>query len=282
MKLSVCVITYNHEKYIAQCIESILFQIVDFEFEIVIGVDKSTDRTLQICRNYQLKHPNLIRIIEHNENIGMINNWLDTINKSIGHFIAICEGDDYWNDSYKLNKQISFLNNNPKYVGCFHNTEERFEELTKASILYCDFPHAKAISYKEICSFNPIPTCSVVFVRNYLGDLPDWYSTLPIADWPLHLINSQYGDFWYIPEVMGVHRHSFSSTWSLRSKEKNSRVVVEVYDIMINGFHNNIKIRNLLIKSRKNFKLRNKFPIINYFEYLYLKLLKKVNSVSNN
>ena len=282
MKLSVCIITYNHENYIAQCVESILFQIVDFEYEIVIGIDKSSDETLKICRGYQSKYPNLIKIIECTDNIGMMRNWVNTIKNCKGDFIAICEGDDYWIDPYKLKKQVAFLINNPKYVGCFHNTEERFEEETKSSILYCDFTHAKAISLKELSRFNPIPTCSIVFVNKYVQDFPEWYSYLPIADWPLHLINAQYGDFWYIPHIMGVHRHSLSSTWSLRSQEKNSSVVVEVYDKMILGFHHNIEVRNLLIKGRRKFKFYKKFPLLNYGDYIYNKFKQILNVKASN
>jgi glycosyltransferase involved in cell wall biosynthesis len=277
MKLSVCIITYNHEKYIAQCIESALFQIVDFDFEIVIGIDKSSDNTLAICKSYQSKFPNLIRLIECKENIGMIKNWINTIKSCKGDFIAICEGDDYWIDPYKLKKQVHFLINNNKYVGCFHNTEERYESGGKPSLLYCDFNNSQAISLVELSRYNPIPTCSVVFLNKYIQNLPDWYFEMKVADWPLHLINAQHGNFWYIPHVMGVHRLSLSSSWSLQSKERNSKVVIEEYEKMIIGFHRNIYLSNLLKKGKIRFQVYMRFPILNYLEYIYYKSLKLFN-----
>lgn len=119
MKVSACIITYNHEKYIRECLEGAINQIIDYEYEIVISDDKSSDNTLQICLEYASKYPNLIRILPSEFNLGMIGNWIKSISNCKGKYIALCEGDDYWTDPLKLKKQVDFLEENGGYVACY-------------------------------------------------------------------------------------------------------------------------------------------------------------------
>jgi glycosyltransferase involved in cell wall biosynthesis len=115
MKVSICSITYNHEKYISQAIESWLQQETNFEFEIVIGEDGSKDNTRAIISKYIEQYAERIKMISSQENVGMLGNFLRTIEACNGDFIAICEGDDYWIDNKKLQKQIDFLESNSDY-----------------------------------------------------------------------------------------------------------------------------------------------------------------------
>jgi len=115
MKLSVCMITFNHARYIKQAIDSILMQNCSFDYEIVIGDDASTDNTRNILQDYRVKYPEKIKLVLHNNNIGMLSNFTETINKCTGKYIAILEGDDYWTDPYKLQNQVDFLDANPDY-----------------------------------------------------------------------------------------------------------------------------------------------------------------------
>lgn len=118
--VSVIVLTYNHETYIAQALESILMQKTDFPFEILVGDDSSTDRTLEIVEEYQKKNPGIIRIIRHEKNVGAARNAYDTVTTSTGRYLANCEGDDYWTDPYKLKTQVEFLENHHEFIGCTH------------------------------------------------------------------------------------------------------------------------------------------------------------------
>ena len=102
LKASVSMITFNHEKFIAQAIESIMSQQTSFEFELVIGDDGSTDNTRAICEQYQKQFGNKIRLIFNDKNIGSVNNFLQNIYSCDGDFIAICDGDDFWTDNSKL------------------------------------------------------------------------------------------------------------------------------------------------------------------------------------
>lgn len=113
--VSVWMITYNHEKYISQALDGILMQKTNFNYEIVIGEDCSTDRTREICIEYQKKYPDKIKLLLNEKNIGVTPNFIQTLKACKGKYIALCEGDDYWTDSYKLQKQVDFLEANPEY-----------------------------------------------------------------------------------------------------------------------------------------------------------------------
>jgi hypothetical protein len=170
---------------------------------------------------------------------------------------------------------VDFLEANPDYVGCFHNTEERFQDGMNASTLYCSYKHAQSISFKDLSYANKIPTCSVVFVNRYVKNLPDWFFKIPMGDWPLHLINAQYGNFWYIPHVMGVHRLTTSSTWVLQSQKRNVQFVINAYDLMLIGFSNKPDLAKLLKKGKKRFILFYKYPYLGRFSVIINKLFKK-------
>jgi glycosyltransferase involved in cell wall biosynthesis len=119
-KVSVCMITYNHERFIAQAIESVLEQKTAFDFELVIGEDCSTDNTRTIVMTYSQKYPNQIRALIREKNIGTGQNLFKTINECKGQYIAHLDGDDYWTDPLKLQKQVDFLDAHPSYSLCCH------------------------------------------------------------------------------------------------------------------------------------------------------------------
>lgn len=119
--LSVVTITYNHAPYIAKCIEGVLMQQVNFPMEFIIAEDCSTDGTRAICEEYAQKYPDLIRLITSETNVGANPNELRAMKAAKGKYIAYCEGDDYWTDPLKLQKQVDFLESHPDYSVCFHN-----------------------------------------------------------------------------------------------------------------------------------------------------------------
>jgi glycosyltransferase involved in cell wall biosynthesis len=118
-KVSIFIVTYNHENYISQCIDSVLSQVTNFDYEIIIGEDCSYDNTLQICLNYQLEHKN-IRLLKSDKNIGLIANWIRSIKACRGKYIAICEGDDFWIDPNKLQIQTDFMDANIRFCDVFY------------------------------------------------------------------------------------------------------------------------------------------------------------------
>mgnify|MGYP002079321440 CR=1 FL=1 len=133
--VSVCMLTYNHEKYISQAIESVISQETDFSIEIVIGEDLSTDNTRKICEDYQRKYPEKIKLLSRESNLGVIRNSIETLKSCEGKYTAICEGDDYWTDKLKLQKQVDFLEKNLDY-GLVHTDCTNVDETDRLLIKY--------------------------------------------------------------------------------------------------------------------------------------------------
>ncbi len=128
-------LVYNHEKYIATALNSILMQNVHFDYDIVVGEDCSTDNTRKILLEYKKKYPDKFKLILHNKNVGAINNQNITMKNCTGKYIACLEGDDYWSDPNKLQKQIDFLEANPEFSFCFHNAYV-YDEDTRTEYLF--------------------------------------------------------------------------------------------------------------------------------------------------
>jgi len=120
--VSIFMITYNHENFISQALEGVLMQQVNFEYEIVLGEDFSTDNTRKIILEYAQKYPNRFKLILHDKNVGPMVNEKIVMNSCTGKYIAMCEGDDYWIDSQKLQKQVDFLEANSAYAGTAHQS----------------------------------------------------------------------------------------------------------------------------------------------------------------
>jgi len=123
LMVSVFMITYNHEKYIKKAIDGILMQKVNFSYEIIIGEDCSQDNTRSILNEYFKKYPSKIKLLLHEKNIGMHENVNAVWRECRGKYIASCEGDDYWIDPNKLQKQVNFLERHPQYIGTAHKIQ---------------------------------------------------------------------------------------------------------------------------------------------------------------
>lgn len=121
--ISILMLTYNHEEYIAQALESILMQKVNFKYEIIIGDDCSTDNTQEILIRYKEKHPDTIKLVLRQENIGATKNGYEIARMAIGKYISYLEGDDYWTHQDKLQKQVEFLEREQEFVACAHKCE---------------------------------------------------------------------------------------------------------------------------------------------------------------
>lgn len=119
-KVSVCVLAYNHEKYIRQCLQSIVDQEVDFDFEVIVGDDCSTDGTRMILQEFVERYPTLIKVVQNKRNSGYFKNYMNTHSMATGMYVAHCDGDDYWYPG-KLKWQAGFLDNNPDVAATFSN-----------------------------------------------------------------------------------------------------------------------------------------------------------------
>lgn len=204
--------TYNHGPYIRQCIEGVLMQKTTFSFEYIIGEDCSTDETREIVLEYSKKYPNIIRVVTADYNVGSKANGRRCIQRCRGKYMAICEGDDYWIDPLKLQKQFEFLEQNEEYSMCFHRCKEIFDGINKEKA----FLHLESREYTgfDILKKWSIPTASVLF-RNYGDYLCQNCNGIFYGDIFLFLLLAEKGKLYCLPDIMSVYRRNLNGVTSL-------------------------------------------------------------------
>lgn len=218
MKISVIVTAYNHERYISQCLESVLGQRGDFQLEVIIGDDCSTDNTHEIIEGFQLKYPKIISVLPTEKNLGITSNLKRCLDSCSGEYIAICEGDDYWTDENKLQKQKDFLDIRKDCSMCFSAILLDYEE-KNLTISH----HAQSLLQKDAITIEDL------IENNYIGNFSccmyrtDIVRKLPQAiynldfntdDWIFNMACSQFGKIGFIQEKMSVYRIHSRGAWS--------------------------------------------------------------------
>lgn len=206
IKLSIAMITYNHEKFIAQAIESALMQKIDTQYEIVIGEDCSTDNTLAICEIFAKRYPNKIRLLHRETNLGMMNNFVATLNTCRGEYIALLEGDDYWTVEDKLACQVEFLDNHKDYSICSHNVNLAIDDQVSNDEWLGVAAQTERTIEDLLSNGSGGATCSLVFRKDALLPVPDWYPKQKGGDWSLQVLCASKGRMRYLPSSMGVYR----------------------------------------------------------------------------
>ena len=214
-------ITYNHERFIAQAVESVLMQQTNFPYELIIGEDCSTDNTREMVREYQRRHPDKIRLLLPERNLGGPipgkRNYVQTLNAATGKYIALLEGDDYWTSPHKLQKQVDFLDSHPSCAVCFTNAVSIFDKSDRQPEPFCP-PHQKPVfTLDDILASNPMLAATVLFRRGLFGELPPWFHHVMTGDWALHILNTQHGDAGYLPESTAAYRVHAGGVWSMKS-----------------------------------------------------------------
>lgn len=210
--VSICCITYNHAPYIRQCLDGFIMQKTTFPIEILIHDDASTDGTEEIIREYEVKYPHIIKPLYEVEN-----QWVKgrrgsaTFNfpRARGKYIALCEGDDYWTDPLKLQKQVEFLEENLDYSACTHsNYISKEGVLTKSSSRI----RTKSLILEDLVWDIPFQTASLLFRKNAL-ELPDIF-TDSLTDTTLFMLLAESGKIFFMPETMSVYRMHDNGVWA--------------------------------------------------------------------
>jgi glycosyltransferase involved in cell wall biosynthesis len=222
-KVSVHMITYNHEKFIAQAIESVLVQKTNFPIELVIGEDCSTDGTRAIVKRYADARPDIIRAFFRERNVGMKENNLEVFAACRGEYIALLEGDDYWTSPHKLQRQVAVLENCSNSAFCFHNTSVVFEEDPSQNHLSSPSPPSE-VAISDILQRWFIMTSSIVLRKSYLLPLPPWSVEINNGDYMSQMLLAARGSVHYIDEVMSVYRRH---TGGISKMFDDPRVYVE-------------------------------------------------------
>lgn len=239
MKVNVILITYNQSKYIRQTLESILMQETIHDVEIIVADDCSPDNTVDIIREYQDKTKFTFNFLQGTHNLGYIRNYQRAFAACTGDYVAIMEGDDYWNKPNHLQNHIDFLERLPESSMSFNRHVRLFVEQEREEI----FDWAKEEDYEfitteELALGNRIGNLSCCMLRgSFVCDIDPKLFDMEIADWMLGMYMGQFGSLLYLKEVTSVYRIHDKGQWSqMDSKTTDIRVIklIDEYDKYFN------------------------------------------------
>jgi glycosyltransferase involved in cell wall biosynthesis len=225
-KVSVSIITYNHRNYIAQTLDSVLQQEVDFPYEIIVGDDCSTDGTRDILKEYQARHPDKIFLILHPKRYegvpGRLNN-ITNLYACRGQYIAMLDGDDRWLSPDKLQQQANFLDSNPDYTLCFHDALIEHENPLEQDYYESErngLTQNSSFTHRQLANDWFMHTSTVMFRNGLIGEFPEWFWHIYSADYAIQLLSTQNGKIGYLANVKGVrfkNQGSFTQQYSSRA-----------------------------------------------------------------
>ena len=237
INVSVLITTYNQENLITQTVDSVLMQVVDFGYEIVIGEDASSDRTREIVIDLARQHPDKIRVLLRDPEVANRErhlagkmNFLRALESCRGEYIAILDGDDYFTSPHKLQKQVDFLNAHPECMICFHNVTPVYADGSKGSRNLCPEDQKEITDVEQLLWGNFIPSCSIMYRREPVVQLPDWFFTAKVGDWPINIFKAQFGKIGYLNEVLSAYRVHAAGAWSLRNRSHQLLTTIKVLD----------------------------------------------------
>lgn len=238
--VSVCLITYNHEKYIRQAIEGVLMQKVNFSFELIIADDCSTDCTREIILEYKQKYPELIHLILQEKNLGPAQNWFDLITYPTGKYIAYFEGDDYWTDPLKLQKQVDFLEQNNDYVIHFMNANkvDAMSEIISPELVRHNKDTFELADFLSVD--NPICTLTILF-RNIKEIKEDYFKIIldyPYGDWGLWVYLLYYSGLKvkYENIISACYRVHDGGVFSKKKSTETLRKIIRIQQLNLANF----------------------------------------------
>ena len=209
--LSVCVRTHNQERFISEALDSVLSQKTTFPFEIIISDDASSDGTIAILQEYQHQYPDKIHLLLSETNLGGPANLKRVIEASNAKYVTCLDGDDFYTDEYKLQKQVDFLEAHTEYAACFHNTWYADSDGNLKGLFNRPDFHAVHDAREFVRERWFVPIHSAVLRREYI-EFPDWYDTVMNDDYVVHLFVAKHGAYYYMPDVMAAYRRHSENT----------------------------------------------------------------------
>lgn len=218
-KLTILCTAYNHKNFIRQALDGFIMQKTNFPFEVIVHDDASTDGTAEIIKEYQKKYPEIIKPVFQKQNQFSLGKdiLIDfMLNKIHSPYVAINEGDDYWTDENKLQKQVDFLDSHPECSMCFHPVKVIWEDNSQPPSIFptAQFRfHKNILTLEDLLKHNFIQTNSVVYRWHLTKDMWPSKRILP-CDYLWHLIHAQFGLISFIPDIMAVYRRHSGGIWT--------------------------------------------------------------------
>lgn len=279
-KVSVLMITYKHEKFIEQAVNSVLEQKTDFDYELIIANDNSPDSTHDVISKIIKNHPkaSLINYFNNEVNLGPNNNYIKAYNSGTGKYIAICEGDDYWGDEFKLQRQIEFLEHNPEYVLTYHDVKYINENGSLLDKIYNSDSQTE-ITKSDLMKGNQ-PLFLTTVYRKLPIDIPEEMGGLINGDTFLTSILGNYGKGKWLDIKPAFYRYHPGGVWSLKKKEYKFKGKIQLFKALKSYYETqgNIGLRDYYAKQvylnnkmllsfyikKKNFR-SIKYALMNYY-----------------
>ncbi|MCF8268657.1 MAG: glycosyltransferase [Crocinitomicaceae bacterium] len=261
--VSVIMITYMHEAFIAQAIEGVLMQEVDFPVELIIADDCSPDQTSQIIKTYIETHPNghWIRYTRHERNKGMMPNFVWALEQASGKYIALCEGDDYWIDKSKLSRQRDFMNANSGFSFCFSNISHVDEYKNALSINWPDRNENFVLTRRMLGEEYLIPSPTIFFVSSCLKIRSmEKLETAPLGDYVLSSLLLMRGHGFYCPYKMATYRHHKNGVFSELELKEKVREGLETRRILFRFFIGKARLVSALILFKNSRIFKKRYP----------------------
>lgn len=231
--VDIVMMVYNHEKFLKDSIEGVVHQATNFKYRLIIGEDCSTDNSRAIIQDYAHKYPDKIFPVLNEKNLGSRENSVKLLMLTTAKYICLCEGDDYWIDMHKLQKQVDFMEANPDFSMCFTDVqivdemgwnrprEEYFPRIQKDVLTIDDF----ILSYVSV-----IPTPTIMFRNIFPRPLPSFFTKTVSGDICVHLLIADKGKTKYLPDITAVYRnHAGGIT-------KTDEVIAKAYDMRIDTY----------------------------------------------
>ncbi|WP_257984515.1 glycosyltransferase family 2 protein [Neobacillus cucumis] len=257
--VSISCTTYNHEDYVTDAIESFLMQKTNFDFEILIHDDASTDGTSSIIKEFEEKYPDIIKPIYQTENQHLKGIKASGINvkRAKGKYLAVCEGDDYWTDPYKLQKQVDYMESHPECSLCVHagyvvsasNKEiQRYSRPNKINKIY---------TAEEIIEFGGglFLTNSMLYRTELDRNRPGFFEKAPVGDYPLAINLALQGTVYYMDELMSAYRVGDSGSWTVSSFSTIDNKIkhFDQISIMLNRInqYTNLQYQHVITRTKK-------------------------------
>lgn len=275
--VSIRCLVYNHEPFLRQCLEGFVMQQTNFRFEAIVHDDASTDQSAAIVREYAEKYPEIIKPVLETENQyskgrGLLDHIMDEHIR--GKYVAVCEGDDYWTDPLKLQRQFDFMESHPECSLCFHANEDLLP--TGEKVVHRPSVVKELYSVEDALNGGGgfMATCSLFYRWEYLlGEgRPDFWRKSPVGDLPLMLFFASKGYLGYIDEVMSVYRKQAVGSWSarqdtLKKRTRHHKIILQLYDSFDEytgyRYHTSIKA-----KKDRNIKGHRKDAFKSIFRYI--------------
>lgn len=235
IKVSVCITTYNHAPYIAQAIESVLQQRCNFDYEMLIGDDDSNDGTRAIVEQYAANYPEVIRPFYHQTADKIFirgrmtgrRNFANNLQQARGEYFILLDGDDYWSSPDKLQQQVDFLEQNPEFAAHFHNArciDADGNDLGGNAV----FLEQQRFTQTDLLIANPVPTMSCLMRNPGFSSLPAWFYQTDMGDWPVHLLVSAKGDYYFQDVNWAVYRIHAGGIWRAFREDSSKGMLSQI------------------------------------------------------